>query len=396
MSVVWMIGAVFFYFRREYGQKRRAPILEEYPLISVLIPAHNEEYAIRSTVNSVLASDYPNFEVIIVDDGSTDETPRILQELAEEHPQVRVFIMEHNMGKPFALRYGAMACNGEIILGLDADVYLDRSAMRWMAAHFVNGPRVGAVTGNPRVRNRTTLLAKVQVGEYSSIIGMIKRTQRILGKVLTVSGAIVAFRRRALFDVGLWDVDMITDDINVTWKMEKRFWDIRYEPNALCWILVPEKLSGLFRQRVRWAQGGAEVIRRHWDIWFDWRQRRLWPVYIEYVVSIVWSYCYVVFGVLWIISFFIPHPFPVVKIFPDWKGTILVAVCLLQSAVALAIDGKYEKNAIWYHFWVIWYPFIYWIIAALAAARATPKGLFRPMGKPIIWKSPDRGLFTKL
>jgi biofilm PGA synthesis N-glycosyltransferase PgaC len=396
MSVIWVVGAVYFYIRRESRQKRRAPVLPEYPFVSVLIPAYNEQDAIRSTVMSALASDYPDFEVIIVDDGSKDDTPNILRELATEHPKVRTIIMQNNMGKPSALRCGAMACRGEIIVSIDADSYLDSDAMRWMVWHFITGPRVGAVTGNPRVRNRTSLLAKIQVGEYSSIIGMIKRTQRILGKVLTVSGAVVAFRRRALFEVGLWDFDMITDDINITWKMEKRFWDIRYEPNALCWILVPETLRGLWRQRVRWAQGGIEVIRRHTDIWTDWRQRRLWPVYAEYVVSVIWSFVYVVFGVLGLISIVIPHPFPVVKVLPDWKGTILVALCLVQSAVALAIDRRYEKTIMWYHFWVIWYPFLYWIIAALAVVKATPKGLFRPMGQPAVWKSPDRGLFTKL
>ncbi len=396
MSIAWTVGAIFFFLRREARHTQQPPVLAEYPFVSVLIPAHNEQGAIRNTVLSVLASDYPNFEVIVVDDGSKDETPHILRQLATEHPRLRTIVMETNVGKPSALRCGAMACNGEIIVSIDADAYLDEHAIRWMVSHFVTGPRVGAVTGNPRVRNRTSLLAKIQVGEYSSVIGMIKRTQRILGKVLTVSGVVVAFRRRALFEIGLWDFDMITDDINITWKLEKKFWDIRYEPNALCWILVPETLGGLWKQRVRWAQGGIEVIRRHTDIWFDWRQRRLWPIYIEYVVSVLWSFTYVVFGMLWLISLVIPHPFPVVKIFPEWKGTILVALCLIQSGVAMFIDRRYEKTILWYHFWVIWYPFIYWIIAALAVVKATPRGLFRRMGQRAVWKSPDRGLSPKL
>lgn len=372
-------------------------MLAEYPLVSVLIPAHNEEQSIRATIASVLKSNYPNFEIVVVDDGSTDATPRILLELAAECPAVRVLIMKQNMGKPSALRYGLMACRGEIILAMDADAFLDANAMRWLVAHFVAGPRVGAVTGNPRVRNRTSLIAKIQVGEYSSIIGMIKRTQRILGKVLTVSGVIAAFRKRALLDVGLWDIDMITDDINVTWKLEKHFWDVRYEPNALCWILVPETLKGLWRQRVRWAQGGVEVIRRHAGIWTDWRQRRLWPVYIEYVISVCWSYAFVSFGGLWLLNFIFPHDLPVAKIFPEWKGAVLVSLCLVQSAIALWIDRRYEKNILWYYFWVIWYPFVYWVISALATVWAAPRALFgHSKGKLAVWQSPDRGLFEKL
>lgn len=396
MSIAWIVGALYFYFRREAKTSKRLPILKEYPFVSVIIPAHNEQDSIENTVLAALASNYPEFEVIVVDDGSKDSTPKILERLAHTHPRVRAFIMKQNMGKPSALRYGVLACCGEIVMTIDADAYIDPNAMRWMVNHFLTGPRVGAVTGNPRVRNRTTLLAKVQVGEYSSIIGMIKRTQRILGKVLTVSGVIVAFRKRALLDVGMWDHDMITDDINVTWKLEKHFWDIRYEPNALCWILVPETLRGLWKQRVRWSQGGGEVIRRHLDVWLDWRQRRLWPIYIEYVVSVLWSYTYVIFGSLWLVSLVIPLDFPVVTILPDWKGTVLVTMSLIQSLVALYIDSRYEKNIMWYHFWVIWYPFFFWLITALATVWATPKALFRKMGKLAVWTSPDRGLQGKL
>jgi biofilm PGA synthesis N-glycosyltransferase PgaC len=375
-----------------------APPLAEYPFVSILIPARNEQDAIRGTISSALATNYPNFEVIAIDDGSTDDTLKILRQLAEENPKLRVLVQETNMGKPYALRHGTMVSRGEIIVTIDGDAYLDPDAVHWMVSHFVSGPRVGAVTGNPRVRNRTSLLAKIQVGEYSTIIGMIKRTQRILGTVLTVSGVIAAFRKRALYDVGMWDIDMVTDDINLTWKLEKRFWDVRFEPNAICWILVPETISGLWRQRTRWAQGGVEVIRRHVDIWSSWKQRRLWPVYLEYVLSIMWSYAYVFFGLfLLAVSFFVPVDLPMVKVYPpEWRGAMLAAVFLAQAFFGLTIDSRYEKKIVWYHFWVVWYPFLYWIFSALATVYATPKALFRKMGKPAVWTSPDRGIYTKL
>lgn len=393
MSIVWIVGALNFYFRRERKKSKKAPVLAHYPAVSVLIPAHNEADAIENTVLSVLNSTYPDFEVIVVDDGSTDKTPEILKNMASQHPKLKVFLMQKNMGKPSALRYGLLATKADIIVTIDADAHLDSDAITWMVGHFISGPRVGAVTGNPRVRNRTSLLAKIQVGEYSSIIGMIKRTQRILGKVLTVSGVIVAFRKQALFDVGLWDIDMITDDINITWKMEKNFWDIRYEPNALCWILVPETIKGLWNQRVRWAQGGGEVIRRHAGVWKDWRQRRIWPVYLEYVTSMIWSYTYVALAVLWVFGLLFPEIIPVsVSMFPGWKGSLLVFMAIIQFSVSLYIDARYEKGLFKYVFWVIWYPWLYWIITALTTVRATPKALFRKMGTPATWVSPDRGL----
>ncbi len=394
ISIIWVIGALYFFLRHERGF-HEPPVLTGFMPVSVIIPARNEEAAIANTITGVLQSAYPWLEVIVVDDCSTDRTGAIVQEIANVDPRVRVLFLEKNMGKPYALRCGVLASNSDILVTIDADAYLDPLAISWMVGHFAR-PRVGAVTGNPRVRNRTSLLAKIQVGEYSSIIGMIKRTQRILGKVLTVSGVIVAFRRQALFDVELWDTDMITDDINITWKLEKRFWDVCYESNALCWILVPETLKGLWRQRVRWARGGVEVIRRHRDIWKSWKQRRLWPIYLEYVISVFWSYTFVIFSIIWSINLVYPTVAAGSSFILDWKGSFLVLMCLIQFGVGLVIDSRYEKGVARYLFWMIWYPFIYWLLIALTTVWATPKALFCKMGKPAVWTSPDRGLHKKL
>ena len=108
MSIVWMIGASYFYLRRERGEKQ-VPELKEYPLVSVLIPARNEEDAIRSTIEAVLSSQYPNFEIIVLDDASTDSTAAIVQEIEANEERVRVLLLNENVGKPSALRYGALA-----------------------------------------------------------------------------------------------------------------------------------------------------------------------------------------------------------------------------------------------------------------------------------------------
>ena len=178
---------------------------------------------------------------------------------------------------------------------------LDKEALNWFAWHFVSYPRVGAITGNPRVWNRTSLLGKIQAGEYSSIIGLIKRTQRIVGKILTVSGVIAAYRKSAILNCGLFDSDTVTEDIDITWKLQKQFWDVRYEPRALCRILVPETLKGLWRQRLRWAQGGLQVLIKHAGIWSDIRYRRFWPIYVEYALGVIWALSITTVAVTWLI-----------------------------------------------------------------------------------------------
>ena len=266
---------------------------------------------------------------------------------------------------------------------------------------FLQFPRVGAVTGNPRVINRTTLLGKIQIGEYSSIIGLIKRTQRLLGKVLTVSGGVAAFRKSALLDCGLFDSDTVTEDIDITWKLQKKFWDVRFEPRALCWVLVPETIKGLWRQRVRWAQGGIEVLKKHVSIWRDKRQRRLWPVYVEYFVGALWAHLFIFVCVLWVISFLLNYFFdtmpilPFAPFIPKWKGSILAVTCLFQFAVSLMLDGRYEgRSFLKYYFWVIWYALLYWFICALAVVKSVYNVFIKKAGVSVTWKSPDRGLHT--
>jgi len=396
MTFVWIVGAIVFYWKEERGIDKE-PNLDSFPMFSILIAAHNEHDQIENTINSLLDVDYPDYEIIAIDDGSIDGTDRIIHDLAEKHDKVRGVYMRENHGKAAALNAACASIRGEYVLTLDADTMLDAKALKWIAWHFNKFPRVGAVTGNPRVLNRTTLLAKIQVGEYSTIIGLIKRAQRILGKVLTVSGVIAAFRKQALEDVGFWDTHTVTEDIDITWRLERHFWDIRYEPRALVWILVPESVEGLWRQRLRWAQGGIEALVRNKDSWTDWRMRRLWPIYIEYVISTIWAYCFWIVMSLWAIQavFSLGGPIEFLPpVPPMWTGSLLALVCMMMFIVSIAIDSRYDRRLLHSLFWIIWYPFTYWLISATTMVAAVPRVLFRSKDYKGTgtWQSPDRGI----
>lgn len=394
MSIFWMLGGLFFYFRREYRQPLY-PKLESFPLVSILIPARNEEQDIKDTVQAIFTTTYPNFEVIVINDASTDATLSILLQMQTQYPELRVLNLINNLGKANALNHALLMTSGEIILTIDADSMLDPWAIHWGVWHFETFPRVGAVTGNPRVRNRSSLIAKIQTAEYSSVIGLIKRTHRLIGKVMTVSGVIVAWRKRALVEVGGWSTDMITDDIDMTWKLEKKFWDIRYEANMLCWMLVPESVTGLWRQRKRWAQGGMEVVRKHINIFSSYKNFRLWPLYIDYCLGLCWAYSFIFACILFLLSLVIDidyryamHGNP----FPFWNGSVIALICLMQFAISMLLDSRYDKNLYKLYFWVIWYPAVYWVYNSLSVLGATPAVITKKFGKDAIWVSPDRGI----
>ena len=149
----------------------------------------------------------------------------MLQQLAQEEPRLRVIHLAANQGKAVALKAGAAAA-AAICWSASMATPCWTGIRGRLVAPLIHYPHVGAVTGNPRIRTRSTLIGRIQVGEFSSIIGLIKRTQRIYGRVFTVSGVIAAFRRRALAGVGYWSPDMITEDIDISWKLQLRHWDI--------------------------------------------------------------------------------------------------------------------------------------------------------------------------
>lgn len=397
MAYTWIIGALFYYYHRERVDKREPndpPGLTAYPGISFLVPCHNEGVNLIDTIESIVRQDYPLFEIIGINDASADNTGQILDELASKHDCLRVIHFNSNQGKAMGLRMAAMASRYEFLICLDGDAILDVHASKWIMRHFLNGPRVGAVTGNPRVRNRTTLLGKIQVGEFSSIIGLIKRAQRIYGRVFTVSGVVAAFRKEALQTVGFWNLNTVTEDIDISWRLQLKYWDIRYEPNALCWILMPEKLRGLWRQRLRWSQGGIEALMLHMQAAGKWRSRRMWLVMAELVVSTFWAYAMLLSFSLWLLGKFVELPMALQApgIIPGWTGMLLGVTCLVQFAVSLIIDSRYEPRLSRYYYWMVWYPLVYWVLQAVATCVAVPKALFGGLKNRGTWTSPDRGL----
>ena len=399
MAYLWMIGGVAYYWRYEYTNrhiKDPLSLLKETPLVSVIVPCFNEGDNIEEVVEALLDLNYPHVEIICVNDGSTDNSGYILDELIQHHPKLRVIHQAKNQGKAVALNTAALFANGEFLLCMDGDAVLDRDVISWMLRHFEDGHRVAAVTGNPRIRTRSTLLGRLQVGEFSSIIGLIKRTQRIYGRIFTVSGVVSMFRRRALLQIGFWSPDMLTEDIDVSWKLQTHHWDIRFEPHALCWILMPETLAGLWSQRLRWAMGGIQVIKKYAGTLRTWRMRRMWIIYTEYLISVFWAYSMALLMLIWALGMFIVMPLRwQISMVPDWHGVLIGMTCLLQIMTSMFLDRSYDQKIFRHFFWMIWYPMAYWLIAMVTTVWALPKVLLRQNGRRAVWVSPDRGLRSR-
>jgi poly-beta-1,6-N-acetyl-D-glucosamine synthase len=395
MSWLWMLGALLFRLRHENRPAPRLALPATLPPVSVLIPCYNEGDNAEETLTHALALDYPEFEVIAINDGSRDNTGAVLDSLAALHPRLRVVHLAQNQGKAMGLIAGALLARHDILLCIDGDALLDRKAAHALVRHFVADPHVAAVTGNPRVRNRSTLLGRVQVGEFSAIVGMIKRAQQTFGRIFTVSGVITAFRRQAVHQVGYWSPDMLTEDIDITWKLQRAGWKVCFEPGALVWILMPETLGGLWKQRLRWAMGGVQVLRKNMDLLLRPRQTFMWPLMLELCASLFWSNLMVACLVLWLadlLSASITLPSLGSPFIPQGGGLLLGTTCLAQFAFSKWLDSRYEVGLGRNFYWMVWYPVVFWMINIAAAVVACPKVLARPANRRARWVSPDRGV----
>lgn len=394
MSIVWTCGALWQYRSGEHRQPARdrpsRRSLEE--PVSILIPCFNEGRQVMDTVSHALAVSQQEFEVIVIDDGSTDDTPRLLEGLAAAHPRLRVVQLGSNQGKASALRAGAMAARFPILVCIDGDARIDQDAPGWLVERFLADPRLGAATGNPRVRNRHSMLTRLQVGEFSTIIGTIKRAQMLLGCLFTVSGVIAAFRKSAVEGVGLWTIDALTEDIDITWKIQRAGWSACFEPRALVWILTPATLSGLWRQRLRWSMGGAQVLIRNVEILIRSPIPGLRLLMLEMIVSVAWCYLLAISVLAAVVSSAVAPMTDGVPPTLASAGTLsLISLFMLQFSVGVMMDHRYDRDA-WRSVTLIpLYPAVFWTLQFLTIIIAYPMLLTRRTGKLATWISPDRG-----
>lgn len=229
--------------------------------VSVIVPGYNEEITAPKTVENLLRSDYPDMEIVFVDDGSKDNTFKNIQSLYGNHPKVKV-LTKPNGGKASALNYGIGFASGDILVCIDADTVLNPDAVSRMVACFT-GPEVAAVSGNVKVGNRKNMLTRWQSIEYITSQNFDRRAYDIVNAIMVVPGAIGAFRRDAVLRVGMFTTDTLAEDCDLTLRLLNAGYKVRTCNEALAFTEVPETLHMLLKQRFRWTFGIMQSFWKH-------------------------------------------------------------------------------------------------------------------------------------
>jgi peptidoglycan-N-acetylglucosamine deacetylase len=243
--------------------RQRTPPLKAgyHPKVTVVIPAHNEENVIVKCVRSVLANDYANFDVLIVDDGSTDGTFDRLFATFCNTPRVRL-LAQFNRGKWAALNTAIAAVKSEVIICIDADTEVRPDAIRHLVQQF-NNPRVGAVAGKIAVGNRKGLLTRLQALEYVTSQNFDRRAYDLLNGMLVVPGALGAWRVDAIRKAGLYSRDTMTEDADLTIAVTRAGYRVTYEERAVAYTEAPGSIRQLLTQRLRWSLGMLQCAWKH-------------------------------------------------------------------------------------------------------------------------------------
>ncbi|MEU9879335.1 bifunctional polysaccharide deacetylase/glycosyltransferase family 2 protein [Streptomyces phaeochromogenes] len=265
VAVMGRFGMMLILARRHYRQrnKRRfswGPTVTQ--PVSVIVPAYNEKECIANTLESLAKSTHP-IEIIVVDDGSTDDTSQIARDAARSFGMTNVrVIRQENAGKPAALNNGVRSASYDIVVMMDGDTVFEPDAVHQLVQPFAD-PEVGAVAGNAKVGNRNTIIGAWQHIEYVMGFNLDRRMYDLLRCMPTIPGAIGAFRRDAVLEVGGMSEDTLAEDTDITIAMHRGGWRVVYQEHARAWTEAPASLKQLWSQRYRWSYGTMQALWKH-------------------------------------------------------------------------------------------------------------------------------------
>jgi biofilm PGA synthesis N-glycosyltransferase PgaC len=336
------------------------------PLVTILVPAYNEQGVISRTLSSLINTKYERKEIIVIDDGSSDLT-RFVAQGYEKHG-VRV-VTKPNGGKASALNYGLLFAKGDIVITIDADSMVTRDAVNRIVQAMESDPNNVAVAGNIKVLNSKSTITKIQELEYIMAINTIRRAFALFGAVMVIPGAFGAFKKQAVVDVGGYDTDTQTEDFDITIKLLKTRGAVSSSSTAHAYTEVPSSWKSLYKQRVRWGTGTFQTIMKHKDIFGNSRYGALhsfvFPIMLFSLFNPLASFIALGAGVLMALT----------------GGLLLFARMMLMflliqlfvSLMALSIDDEGNGLAVYSPFFVFIYKQFIDVVTLISVVKALTK-----------------------
>ena len=346
-----------------------------WPRISVIVPAYNEEKVIETTIKSLLSTDYPDKEIIVVDDGSKDNTLTIASQFKD---QIKV-IHKENGGKASALNQGLLYVTGEIVTIVDADTIIGHSSLKHIARSMA-AENVAAVAGNIKIRNKINWLTWCQSLEYLSGIQIMRRGLDYFGAITIVPGALGAFKKKKLEEAGTYHKETLVEDFDATMKVLRSGMIVNGSNKSTAYTQAPQSIMDFYKQRKRWYRGNLQVLKRHSDVLlnprFGYLHKLSYPLMAIHMLVIP-------FASLLVWGFAIYQLVLGEYLFVAYTLGLYITLQYLLSAMAIRMDGDDKKMILYSIFLVVGYKqIIDWM-----QVKAVIEEVF---GKKAIWTSAAR------
>lgn len=375
--------AFLWVFCRE-GRRRTAAAPGRLPRVAVVVPARNEELLLPSALAALAAaSARPGqpFQIHVVSDGSTDGTARVAREATGGRATVHE--LPRSLGKSGALEHVLDRVDADYLCVIDADTVAEPDAVeRLVRACEQSG--AAAATGSPRVRNLRGVLARMQAMEYFGIIGLAKRAESVFGALFTVTGACACYRIAAVRAAGGFASPSVTEDIELSWRLQRQGFRLVYEPAAIFHVQAPPDWRALYRQRVRWARGAVEVLRLHGDV-RRLRNLALVPILCQSLLTGGWALATAagLLASLWQPAAGVP-----------WSGIALLGSTAFaaQTLAAWVFDGHYTRGMLRLVPWALLYPLYYWLVILPCFFAGAAAGLAPRLPERATWQRTARAV----
>ncbi len=336
----------FMQRRREKDIVYNEPI-DNYPLVSIIVPAYNEEVNVVSSLYNLLKCDYPNFNIVFVDDGSKDKTWEIVTKEFSDNNNIKLYT-KVNGGKASALNFGLNETNADFVVCIDADTKLASNAVRLLMKHFLMQPKgrqkIGAVAGVVKVGNEVNILTKWQNIEYITSQNFDRKGFAYANAITVVPGAIGAFKKMSIKAAGGFTTDTLAEDCDLTIRILRCGYIVTNEPNAIAYTEAPESLKMFMKQRFRWSFGVMQTFWKHRDLLFTNRIKSLGWIALPDIL--VFKYIIPIFSpiadILMIFGLFTDNASKIL-----WYYLLFTIVDTIIAAISFLFEKENPLKLVW-------------------------------------------------
>ncbi|EQH93027.1 glycosyl transferase 2 family protein [Clostridioides difficile DA00310] len=366
INIILAMGGYIFYFKNFDKEIKE---IDEYPMISILVPAHNEAKVIGRTVESLLLLNYPKskMELIVINDNSSDNSKEILENIKDRYNNYNFTIINTDSltggkGKSNALNIGYTISKGDFIAVYDADNTPDKNALRYLVQTIVMNDELGAVIGKFRTRNKNkNLLTKFINIETLSFQGMSQAGRWQLFNLCTIPGTNFILRRSIIEEIGGWDSKAIAEDTEISFRIYKLGYKIKLVPQSITWEQEPETVKVWIKQRTRWAKGNIYVLMKYIKNIFKQGRNKIvfdiayfFSVYFLFLTSVIISDILFVLSISKLVEISIPINFFLIWILSYLLFIIEVSISLTIEKGEATIENIFIVAIMYFTYSQLW------------------------------------------